>query len=378
MFWHNFKYELLRSFRVKDVLVWLIIFPIALGTFFKLAFGNLYDGELTFKAVPVAVVEQGGEDKNFREVAGSLSQGDDAILSVTYADEQKALEMLKDEDVNGIIYVGEQLSLTVSSNGLKSTILESFVERYNLSAKIIADIAASDPAKIPDVAKALAEEVSTVKAQALSSGNTNMYDQYFFNLLAMVALFGSMAGLHVAVENQGNLSPLGARKCISPTPKLRSILASLCGTFVLQTACMIIAVTFIITVLRVDMGDRLALVYLTAILSGFVGCSMGFAIGSISRLSASTKNALLTPISLLFCFFSGLMAGDMKQRVAESSFAWFNKINPAAVICESFFSLNIYEDYTRFIRCIVTMAITVVVFISIGFFCTRRRKYASL
>ena len=379
MFRHNFKYDILTSLRVREIIIWLIIYPIALGTFFKVAFGNIYDNDIKFTTVKTAVVVNSEENaKAFRQVAESMETGDDAMFSFIYTDKQDALKQLKDEDVRGIIYVDDKLSLTVASNNLKSTMLERFVEKYNLNAKIISDTMAADPAKTQAVAKALTEEISSVKAEALSNGNTNMYDQYFYNLLAMVAMFGSLAGLHVATHNQGNLSPLGARKCVSPTPKITTILSNLCATFVVQAICMVIAVTFIITVLRVDMGNRIPLIYLTAILAGFVGSSLGFVVGSIGRFSENTKNAMCTASSLLLCFCSGLMDAGIKQKIAESSFAWFNKVNPAAVMCESFFSLNIYEDYTRYIQCIVTMIITIVVFITLGLLMTRRRKYASL
>lgn len=378
MFRHNFKYEIITHLRVKEVIIWLIIYPIALGTFFKVAFGSLYD-EMKFEAVKAAVVinnEQNGEA--FKQVAQGLENADDAAFSFIYTDKEDALKQLKDEDVRGIITVDEQLSLTVSSNSLKSTMLEKLVEKYNLNAKIITDTAKNDPTKTEAVIKALSEEISTVKAESLSDGNTNMYDQYFYNLLAMVALFGTITGLHIAVQNQGNLSPLGARKCVSATPKSKSLLASLCGTYIIQSICMVISVTFVITVLRVDMGERIPLVYLTSILAGIVGSSMGFAIGSAGRMSYGTKNSICTAVSLLLCFASGLMDASIKQKIAESSFAWFNKVNPAAVIVESFFSLNIYKDYTRYIQCIVTMMITSVVFVTIGLLLTRRRKYASL
>ena len=379
MFRHNFKYDLITSLRVKEVILWLIIYPIALGTFFKVAFGNIYDNDIRFTTVKAAVVvssEQNGEA--FKKVAQTLENEDDAMFSFIYTDKDDAFKKLKDEDVRGIIFVDDRLSLTVSSNSLKSTMLERFVEKYNLNTKIITDTAKNDPAKVEAVAKALSEELSTVKAEALSDGNTNMYDQYFYNLLAMVALFGTITGLHVATHNQGNLSALGARKCISPTPKSKTILANLCATFVVQAICMVISLTFIITVLRVDMGSRLPLVYLTSILAGTVGCSMGFFIGSIGKFGESTKDAICTASSLLLCFCSGLMDSSIKQKIAESSFAWFNKVNPAAVICESFFSLNIYNDYSRYIQCVVTMIITSAVFVMLGFFMTRRRKYASL
>ncbi len=379
MFWHNFKYEIITHLRVKEVIIWLIIYPIALGSFFKAAFGDIYDNDIKFSIVKTAVVVNNTENgEAFKKVAENLENADDAAFSFIYTDKDDALKQLKDEDVRGIITVDDQLSLTVSSNSLKSTMLETLVEKYNLNAKIITDTAKKDPSKTEAVVKALSEEISTVKAEALSDGNTNMYDQYFFNLLAMVALFGTITGLHIAVQNQGNLSALGARKCVSPTPKSRSLIASLCGTYVIQSICMVISLTFIITVLRVDMGNRIPLVYMTAILAGIVGSSMGFTIGSIGKMSFATKNAMCTAVSLILCFCSGLMDASIKQKIAESSFAWFNKINPAAVICESFFSLNIYKDYTRYIQCVVTMIITSVVFVTIGLLMTRRRKYASL
>ena len=379
MFRHNFKYDLITTLRVKEVIIWLIIYPIALGTFFKVAFGNIYNNDIKFTTVKTAVVVNSEESgRAFRQIAEKLENEDDAMFSFVYTDKDDAMKQLKDEDVRGIIFVDDQLSLTVSSNSLKSTMLERLVEKYNLNAKIIGDTASGDPTKIEAVTNALTEEISSIKSEALSQGNTNMYDQYFYNLLGMVALFGTITGLHVATHNQGNLSSLGARKCISPTPKSKTILSCLCATFVVQAICMVISLTFIITVLRVDMGNRLPLVYLTSILAGTVGSSMGFFIGSVGRFGESTKDAICTAVSLLLCFASGLMDASIKQKIAESSFAWFNKVNPAAVICESFFSLNIYKDYTRYIQCVVTMIITTVVFVTLGLIMTRRRKYASL
>ncbi|MBP3237481.1 MAG: ABC transporter permease [Lachnospiraceae bacterium] len=354
----------------------MIIYPIALGTFFKLAFGNIYDNDIKFSQIKVAVVENAGEDTTLRNVLKEISEGEDALLDVSYMTEDEAVKALKDEEVKGIITDNGTLSLTVSSNGIRSTILEKFVERYNLNVKIIGE-AAGDPEKLKKVAAALSKDYETITAKALSKGNTNIYDQYFYNLIAMVALFGSMTGLHISIENQGNLSALGARKCVSPTPKSLTILSALAATFVMQTICMVISVTYIHFGLGVDMGNRLGFFYLTAIIAGMVGSSLGFFVGSINKASLSTKNSICTAVSLMLCFLSGLMDGGMKQKVAESA-PWFNKINPAAVICDSLFSLNIYEDFERYNRCVLTMLITTALFIFLGFMFTRRRKYASL
>ncbi len=377
MFLHNFKYALKTGFRNKGMLIWLLIFPIALGTFFKAAFGEIYDKDMTFKSIPVAVVEENGENQIFRNVLDSVSEGDDALFKPVFADADSALEKLKAEDVSGIIYVNNTLSLTVATNGMKSTILEQFVDKYNISAEIISDTLKTNPAGLPAVTEKLSADVESVKSSAMSKGNTNTYDQYFYNLIAMVAMYGALAGLHIATENQGNLSALGARKCVSPTPKIKSMLAGTAATFVIQTLCMMVAVSFLHFVLKVDMGERLGFFYLTSIVGGMVGVSLGFAVGSISRANMSVKNTIVMSTAMLMCFFSGLMDAGIKQRI-EHTFPLFNRINPAAVISEALFSLNIYEDYARYTRCMVTLVITIAVFTAIGFLFTRRRKYASL
>jgi ABC-2 type transport system permease protein len=71
------------------------------------------------------------------------------------------------------------------------------------------------------------------------------------------------------------------------------------------------------------------------------------------------------------------MVGNMKAVMARE-LPWFNKVNPAAVISDSFYCLNMYSDHRRFIEKIVTMFILSVVFALLGFIMTRRKKYASL
>ena len=41
MFWHNFVYSLKTLFKSKSLIFWTFVFPILLGTFFKLAFSNI-------------------------------------------------------------------------------------------------------------------------------------------------------------------------------------------------------------------------------------------------------------------------------------------------------------------------------------------------
>ncbi|MCH5192597.1 MAG: ABC transporter permease [Oscillospiraceae bacterium] len=376
MFLHNLKYEIKTGLRAKELIFWLMIFPLVLGTFFKIAFDGIYEKTTQFSTVPAAVVEI-KENEIFRSVIDSIEDADEPLLSVTYTDEEKALELLKNGDVTGIIYVDDKLSVTVAGEGIEETILISFVEQYTTQEKIIKDTIEKNPFKISDVVSAMSEETDIIKQIPLTDGNTDNFAQYFYNLIAMVALYGTITGLHITIGNQANLSALGARKNCSPTPKSISLAASLLGSYLVQAVCMIICVTFVEFVLQIDLGSKLPLVYLAAVIGGMTGVSMGFFVGSIGNMNYGVKLGISMAVSMSCCFLSGLMVGNIKMLIAEKA-PWVNDINPAAVISDSLYCLNIYNDYERFTVKIISMLIISAIFVLLGFVLSRRKKYASL
>lgn len=378
MFLHNLKYEILQSLHVKDVLVWLIIFPIVLGTFFKIVFTDLWDKTEVFDTVPVAVVET-SEDKIFHSVIDEIESSDSPLLKVTYTDKDKAMKLLEDKKITGIIFIenGEKSLTVASESGTNETIVKSFLEQYMVQEKIITDTVKNDPAKLNEVISVLGDRSSYVENIPLTEGDPDPYTSYFYNLIAMVGLFGSITGLHIAINNQANLSPIGARRNCSPTPKLVSMLAALIGSFIVQAICVIISVSYIAFVLKVDFGARLPLVYVSGIIGGITGVSMGFFVGSFGNMSEGIKVGISMAFSMICCYLSGLMVGNMKAILAEKA-PWVNEINPAALISDSFYCLDVYSDYDRYIRKSVTLLIICAAFILTGSLLTRRKKYASV
>ena len=102
MFSHIFKYEFKSCLRQKAILFWLIAFPIILGCFFKMAFSGIYEKDVVFNAIPVAVTNI-EENDILKQVLEQISDSDEALFKVTYTDIDKAEEMLKSEDIKGII-----------------------------------------------------------------------------------------------------------------------------------------------------------------------------------------------------------------------------------------------------------------------------------
>ena len=201
MFLHHLKYDILSMLRTKALVIWLIIFPIVLGIFFKVAFGSVYEKEIKFAAVPAAVVEE-EKDPYFAAAAKALSEGDDPFMELTYTDEKEALSLLKNGKVKGIIYAGGELRLSVAGSGSGETMLKVFADSYNAQRKVIVDTAENDPARLPKVIEALSQEISPATKVSVTDGNTDLYNQYFFNLLAMVALYGSLLGINITLYNQ--------------------------------------------------------------------------------------------------------------------------------------------------------------------------------
>ena len=370
MFWHNLYYEIKSSLRVKDLVFWLMIFPVLLGTLFKIGFSGLYEKDITIEPIPTAIVET---EKNeiFAEVIKSVSDSENALLKPEYLSEEEALNRLKKGKVTGIIYSGDDITLTVADEGMKQSILKTFLEQYKIRERIITDTLENEPAKLPAVIESLSEEIAATEEIPLTEGNTDIYIQYYFNLIAMVAIYGSQTGLHISI---------GAKRNCSPTPKSVSVLAMLLGSCIVQSICMLICVSFTAFVLKVEFGSRLPLVYAAAILGGIMGVSIGFFVGSIGSMSVKMKSGILMAVTMAFCFLSGLMAGNMKAIMMSNIpiFNVINSLNPVAVVTDAISALNLYSNYNIFMHKVLIMLIITALFSFGGFILTRRKKYASL
>ncbi len=380
MFFHLFKYELFCSMRNIQAMFWMLAFPIVLGTFFYMAFGNLYESVELFQAIPIAVVyDDDIKNQTFSETIDALSSGDDALFSIDNSakDKTSALSLLENGDVKAVILVGEDISLSVKSESTETSIVKFFLDQYKINEKIITDTINNDPTKLDDVIDAMNISESFITERSLTDGNRDPYVQYFYNLLAMSTLFGSMAGLSVVVRTQGNLSDIGARRCVSPENKLVSITAGLLAMTLVNFICSTISLGYLLFVLKINFGAPLLPLLGIIAIASLTGVSMGFFVGSFGTMSENIKNSILTGVSMILCFFSGLMVGNMYGYVQLYA-PWLNKISPAALITDSFYSLNIYDTYDRLIGNLATLLLISIVFIIGGFLLTRRRKYASL
>lgn len=371
-----------RLLRDKANTFWILCFPIILGTLFNIAFSNMAASE-DMSAINVAVIcEDDLYGEALKQSIETISEGKDAMLNAIFCDDKKATELLENKEVVGIIHSGKTAKLSISANmsteSINQSILQAFINEYNMYQDSIAKIMINHPENIENVLSNF-ESISDFNNEVTISRkpDADPFSQYFYNLLAMACLYTSMGGVLVATHNQANLSDLGMRKCLSPTHKLKSIVSELIATSTYEFALNFIGFIYVAYVLKVDIASRLPLAILTTFVGCLTGVSLGFFIGSFGQKSQDFKQGMIFAVTMPLCFLSGLMMGNMKI-IIQNNCPILNKINPATIITDSFYSLAIYESYDRFIFDIISLLIFVIIFIMAGFLMTRRKKYASL
>lgn len=371
-----------KLFRDKINTFWILCFPIVLGTLFYISFSNMAEDE-NINPIPVAVVLSDDEYSDaFKTALQDIEDSDDSMLNVNFCTADEAMDSLENQEISGILTAGEQISLTVSADmandSLNQSILQTFVNEYNLNQNAIMNILESHPEKIADVIDSLKTETEYSKTVSLSRDDSaSPYTQYFFNLLAMTSLFTAVGGLKIATENQANLSSLGARKCMSPANKLVIIISELIATTSYEFLLNIAGFVYLAYVLKVDIVSRLPLSIFALFMSCLTGVSLGLFIGSIGRNDAGFKQGIIFAVTMPMCFFSGLMMGNMRI-IIEDHCPIINRLNPAALISDCYYTLAGFESLDRFKTDIITLTVYICIFILCGFLATRRQQYASL
>lgn len=380
MFFQLFKYRLIVLLRSKDQLFWTLLFPILLGTMFFLAFNNIKTAE-EFKSIPIAVVKEQSTDtaESFQKMLEALDSDEDTqYFTIQYLALEEAQEQLNKNEIDGILVLDDTVELLVKENGINQSILKNVVDNYLQMENMIIEIMQTHPEQMENIADLLETDQIFNKEITLSSNDAaDNTLNYFYALIAMTCLYGAFFGLNNADCIQANLSTLGARRCCAPTHKMRSIIADFIAAVLLQFVEVLVLLFYLINVLKIDFGNQFLFIALTALVGSVIGVAYGTFIGAVVKAKEGVKIAILVGVTMLMCFLSGLMFGNMKD-IIEHNIPILNRINPAVLISESLYSLNIYDTYTRFTQNMILMLIIAGLFCIGSYLATRREKYDSI
>jgi len=343
-----------------------------------MAFGNLFDTDELMTIIPIAVVEK-EENKGLDALLEALSkEGEDQIFSVQKLDEKEALEALYNGDVNGIIYKGKEISLTVGENSYMSTIIKTIIEQYTQSEDVVKNIISSTASEEQksEAIKSLLDNKTYFTEGKTSDGCQNVYYNYFYAIFAMSSMFASFIAVERISKMQANTSSLGIRRAIIPRGKAMMLCSEFLAMVTTQFAVMIIAFIYM-NIIGIRFGDKYPAILLILLLGPCVGLAIGAIIGSFAKIGDGAKMGICVSIGMGLSVMADLVASGIKDTI-EHTIPILNRLNPAALISDAFYSLNVYDSYNRYFVDIALLVAIMVVLLTISVQILRRNTYASL
>ena len=379
MFFHNFKYAMKSIFRNKTMLIWTIIFPLALGTFMYMAFGQMNEKDMVFHTINVSVVEE-EKNESFEDLLEELSKadGDDIpLLKVTKSNKEDALAALAKGDTDAVIYEGKDISLTVQKSDIPQEIVRSIVEQYNKSIELLEDVAKKDPTKIQEVVDTISDSSKEYTTELTTSNSKqDGYANFFYAIIGMSCMFAAYGACEMGEKMTVTTSEIGKRRSVAYSSKGTQAIAYSLALWICQSVIEVVTIFYLKT-LGVTFGDNFLYMIPVAILGSAVGIAIGTLVGSIPGMNQGLKAGLCTALGMGFSIMADLCSVGIKDSI-EHSLPILNRLNPAVLIADSFYALTVFDTYDRYIRNLVILAIMAVVLFGISFMLLRRDRSANL
>ena len=374
MFKHNLKYSLKILLKNKSLIFWTFIFPILLGTLFKMAFSNIENSE-TLKIIDIAVVNDVNfnNDVTLKETIKYLSDetNEDKLFNTKYVDRDSASELLKNNDISGYIEVkNNNVIVNVNKSGINETIIKYVVDEVIRNNKIYENFIKEG--------RSTYEITSAVKAKLnnISNENLSYTNIEFYTLLAMTALYGGLISMFISNKHQPNISAVGKRTSISCIKKSTLIFTNLLASYIIEVIGLFIVLAYTIIVLKADFGSNLALVILITLAGALAGLAIGLVI-SLLKVKENAKTGILIGTTMMMSFFSGMYGITMKY-VIDKNIPVINKINPTSLITDAYYSLYYYDTYSRYITNLVLLLLISGLLIGVSIIKLRRNRYDSI
>lgn len=396
MFIHNFKYTLKVLFKNKMLIFWTFAFPIILGTFFKMAFSNIEKNE-QLDIIDIAIVSNETFDKNemLKESFKELSdpENDKRLFDTSYVNEKEAKKLLEDDKIIGYLNFTDNPEIVVKSSGINETIFKYVTDEVIQYSNVL-DLVIDEKVKgistsnikdynIEEMYTKIYGEVNTLLSENkanikdISSHNLSYTMIEFYTLIAMACLYGGILGMVAINQNLANMSNKGKRVAISPTSKASLVISSSLASYVTQLIGLALLFLYTIFVLDIDYGSNLPLIILFTLTGALAGLSLGIAVACLFKTNDNAKTGILISITMLGCFLSGMMGITMKY-VVDKNIPIINKLNPANMITDGFYSLYYYDTLERFFFNVFSLIIFSLIMITISIGSLRRQAYDSI
>ena len=387
MFWHNFKYTFKILLKNRMLIFWTFAFPLILGLFFNMAFSSIEESE-TFSAIDIAVVNDENFKNNevFKKVLEELSseENENKIFNIQYVDLEEAEKLLTDDDIVGYLSFENDLpKITVSTSGSYETIFKNVMDEITQTIFVTNNVMETlapnnniDYQKIYQEASNIIENANS-NIQDITSNHLSYVMIEFYTLIAMTCLYGGVISMEAMNQSLPNMDQKGKRIFVSSIPKKTTILSNLLASYMIQLLGMFLLFAFLLFVLHIDFGNHLLLCILLSVVASLAGLAIGLLISVAFKTNENAKVGIIIAISMVGSFLSGMMGITMKY-IVDTNIPLLNKINPANMITDGFYSLYYYDTFNRYTFDLISLLIFSIILIVISVVILRRQKYDSI
>lgn len=257
--------------------------------------------------------------------------------------------------------------------------LESGKDELEAAKTAVTDYADMMSQKLQGMADSMKSgSTDYVKEVSLGGRNVSSVAPYYFALVAMACLYMCFLGETAARRTQANISEIGKRISLSPVHRMKVVLSNGISAYLIALVNMALILLFLTKVVHgLDLSMHRGYAILTAVIGCLIGVTFGILIESIGKWSQNIKSAILIGSSIFCAFLAGLMISDMKD-IIEKHVPIVNRLNPAALIADSFYCICVYDDMGRLQMNLVIMCVMSAAFLIVAWLMTRRVRYDNL
>ena len=370
--------------RRRDVLIWVVLFPLALATLFQIMFSNFDEYYRVEPANCVVIDDENYRSSQavfFREMLDAVSEpGDDQVLSVSKVetpDEGHAAVLAGDAaacitvDSEGLPSMQvSPLSVSSTTGSLDQSIVRAVLDQYRQTyaemkqtfmAQPLAQDMQSAPsqesfesfATMPGMQEAasafMSDAVKTQQVDVLRVKSSSTV-RYFYALMGFASLMSITVAICAVSATRANTSEVGARRQIAGVSPMKQMAVTMAASFVAVFGCLLLAFAYMRFVLGVEFGGRDGLAVVAIAVCALMSTALGAAIGAIPSMPTPGKEGLATGITCLCALFAGLygepsmqLADQIAQNAPRAAL-----INPAAQAANAFYDLTYYDSLAPF------------------------------
>lgn len=372
MFRHIYVNSLKIFIREKNMVFWLLLFPMILAVFFKMGFSGLTDGE-SFEVIPIAMVES-EENAQAVSIYKAVFERIEGMLDITYTDKESADKLLSEGKVAAYLTVEPKdgipmLSMTIKENSLNQSIIKEITDKVNEGVSLVM----SGNVDENDIFAVMNVE-NVINNVQLSGEEQDYIAAWFYTILGMAAMYGSMLGMYTIKMVQANQSSEAMRFNLAPTSKMKGFGAIFAAAATIHSVNMIVIYLYLRYIMNINFGSRQGYIILVSVIAAVTGIAVGAMISVLIKAGENIKIGICLAVSMIGSYLSGMMDNSMKYRVMQSVPA-LEYINPVSLLTDAYLKLFYYKELSYFWADVINLLVIMAVCMAVTIFVLRRQRY---